>query len=85
MLIIHSCKSLLSDCDDVWDKKENPNFDANMRSYDGVESCKFTDLYILSVLSSEFSKENIRLQCDNGLSCWKNITVLKLRESKRKK
>ena len=85
MLIIHPPKSLLFDYDDVWLKKENPNFDLTMGSYDGAELCKFTGLYILSVLNSEFGKEEIGLYRDNSLSCFSKIKVLKRRGLKRKK
>ena len=56
-----------------------------MGSYDGVELCKFTGLYILSVLNSEFGKEEIGLYRDNSLSCFRKIKVLKRRGLKRKK
>ena len=58
-VIMHSRKSLLFDCDNVWVKKENSNFDVTMGSYDGSELCKLTCLYILNVLSSEFGKEKM--------------------------
>ena len=57
--IMHSCKSLLFDRNNICVKKENPNLDVTMRSYDGDELYKLTGLYILSVLSREFSKEKI--------------------------
>ena len=34
---MHSSKLLLFDCNDVWVKKENPNFDVTMGSYAGAE------------------------------------------------
>ena len=40
-------------------KKENSTFDVTMGSYDGAELCELTDLYIISVLSSESGKEKI--------------------------
>ena len=45
------------DHDNVWVKKENPNFDVTMESYDGAELRELTGLYILNILSSEFGKE----------------------------
>ena len=71
---MHSRKSLLFDCDNVWVKKENPNFDVTMGSYDGAELCELTGLYILNVLSSKFGKEKIGLYRDHGLSCFPNMT-----------
>ena len=58
---MHSPKSLLFNRDNVWVKKEKPNFDITMESYDGAELCELTGLYILHVLSSEFGKEKIGL------------------------
>ena len=73
-VIMHSRKSLLFDRDNVWVKKENPNFDVTMRSYDGVELYELTGLYMLNVLSSKFGKEKIGLYRDDGLSCFHNMT-----------
>ena len=56
-VIMHSRKSLLFDHDNVWVKKENPNFDVTLGSYDGAELLESTGLYILNVLSSELGKE----------------------------
>ena len=48
------------DHNNVWAKKEKPNLDVTMGSYDGVEMCKLTGLYILNnVLSIEFGNEKI--------------------------
>ena len=73
-VIVHSHKSLLFDRDNIWVKKENPNFNVTMGSYDGAELCELTGLYILSILSSELGKEKIGLYRDNGLSCFQNMT-----------
>ena len=45
-----------------------------MGNYDGAELCELTGLYILYVLRSEFGKEKITLYCDNGSSCFQNMT-----------
>ena len=71
---MNSRKTLLFDRDNIWVKKENPNFDVTVGSYDGAELCELTGLYILSVLSSEFGKEKIGLYRDYGLSCFQNMT-----------
>ena len=73
-VIMHSRKSLLFDLDNVWVKKENPNFDVTMGSYDEAELCELTGLYILSVLSGEFGKEKIGLYRDDGLSYFQKMT-----------
>ena len=39
-VIMHSRRSLLFDKDSVWVKKNNPNFDVTIGSYDGAELCE---------------------------------------------
>ena len=56
-VIMHSRRSLLFDEDSVWVKKNNPNFDITIGSYDGAEFCELTGLYILSIMDSEFGKK----------------------------
>ena len=38
--ILHSCKALLFNKNDVWVKKDNPDFNVIMGSYDGAEVCE---------------------------------------------
>ena len=83
-VIMYFCKSLLFDHDNVWVKKENPNFDVTMGSYNGVELCELTGLYILDVLSSKFSKEKIGLYRDDGLSCFQNVSGTQAEKVKKK-
>ena len=73
-VITHSHKSLLFDRDNIWVKKENPNFNVTMGSYNGAELCELTGLYILSILSRALAKEKIGLYRNNGLSCFQNMT-----------
>ena len=58
----------------MWVKKDNPEFDVNMGSYDVAESCELVGLYRLNLLTKEFVKQNIGLYRDNGLSCFENIS-----------
>ena len=83
-VIMHSGKWLLFDRDNVWVKKENPNFDITVESYDGAELCELTGLYILNVLSREFGKEKIGLYHDDGLSSFQNMTGLQAERVKKK-
>ena len=46
--------------------------------------CELTGLYILDVLSNEFGKEKIRLYCDDGLSCFQNMTGPQAEKVKKK-
>ena len=55
-------------------KKDNPEFDVTMGSYDGAELCKLDGLYLLDLLTKEFRKQNIGLYRDDRLSCFENIS-----------
>ena len=72
--IYHARKSLLFDKDNVWVKKDNPEFDVTMGSYDGAELCELVVLYLLDLLTKGFGKQNIGLYRDDGLSCFENIS-----------
>ena len=72
--IYHARKSLLFDKDNVWLKKDNPEFEVTMGSYDGAELCELVRLYLLDLLTKEFVKQNIGLYRDDGLSCFENIS-----------
>ena len=56
--IYNARKSLPFDKDNVWIKKDNPEFDVNM-SYDGKELYELVSLYLLDLLTKEFGKQNI--------------------------
>ena len=81
---MHSRRSLLFDKDSVWVKKNNPNFDVTIGSYDGAELCELTGLYILSIMDSEFGKEKIGLYRDDGLGCFQNMSGPQLERIKKK-
>ena len=53
-VINHSRRSLFFDKYSVWVKKNNPNFDVTIGSYDGTELCELTGLYIPSIMDGEF-------------------------------
>ena len=72
--IYHARKSLLFDKDNVWVKKDNPEFDVTMVSYDGAELCELVGFYLLDLLTKEFGKQNIGSYRDDGLSCFENIS-----------
>ena len=44
-MIYHACRSLHIDKDNVWVKKDNPEFDVTMGSYDGAELLKLKVTY----------------------------------------
>ena len=72
--IVHARKSLLFDKTSVWVKKDNPDFDVTMGSYDGAEVCELVGLYLLKLLTNEFSKHKIGLYKDYCLSGFQNIS-----------
>ena len=51
---MHSRKSLLFSNNEIWLKKDNPNFDVTMVSFDGAEVCELVSLYLLNILKSEY-------------------------------
>ena len=68
--ISHVRKSLLFDKTRVWIKKNNPDFDVTVGSYDGSEVCELVGLYLLTLLTNEFARSNrfvIGLYRDDGL------------------
>ena len=72
--IYHARKSLLFDKGNVWVKKDNPEFDVTISSYDDAELCELVGLYLLDLLTKEFGKQNIGSYRDDGLSCFENTS-----------
>ena len=67
---LHARKSLLLHRNDVWVKKDNPDFDVTMGSFGGAEVCELVGLYLLDILRQEFGENKIGLYRDDGLSCF---------------
>ena len=66
-IIMHSCKSLLFNNENVWRKKASPDlFDVTMGSFHGAEVCDLMGLYILSKLTPVIG--NCGLYRDDGLA-----------------
>ena len=72
--ILHSRKALLFNKSDVWVKKENPDFDVTMSSYNGAEVCELVGLYILEILTKKFGHDKVGLYRDDGLDCFQNLS-----------
>ena len=72
--ILHSRKALLFNKNDVWVKKDNPDFDVTMGSYDGAGVYELVGLYILYILTKEFGHDKIGLYRDDGLGCFLNLS-----------
>ena len=54
-------RSLLFDQDNAWIKKDNPELDVAVGSYEGAEFCELVGLCLLHLLTKEFGKQNIGL------------------------
>ena len=55
-------------------KKDNPDFDVTMGSYDGAGVYELVGLYILYILTKEFGHDKIGLHRDDGLGCFLNLS-----------
>ena len=82
--IKHSRKSLLFNKEDVWVKKDNPDFDVTMGSFDGAEVCELVGLYLLDILKNEFGGQNTGLYRDDGLCCFQKLSGPDLEKIKKK-
>ena len=72
--IQYSCKALLFNKSGVWVKKDNPDLNVTMGSYDETEVCELVGLYILDIFTKEFSDNKIGLYRDDGFSCFQNLS-----------
>ena len=70
-IIWHSRKSLLFSENSCWIKRQSGQFDVTMGSFDNVEICELVGLYILNLLSTRFSKDQVGLYRDDGLAALK--------------
>ena len=66
-LIFHCRKMFLFLEDDVWVKKDNPDFDVSMGGLDSAEVCELVGLYILSQMERLIPPEDLGLYRDDGL------------------
>ena len=67
-IIRHCRKSLLFSNNSTWTKKDGNLFDVTMGSFDGAEICELVGLYLLKLLSSKLSKDQVGLYRDDGLA-----------------
>ena len=73
-LIMHARRSLLFNEGEPWVKKQDENFDVTMGAYDGAEVCELVGIYLLSLLSEKYNKNDIGLYRDDGLAVFKNVS-----------
>ena len=71
--IYHARKSLLFDKDNVGVRKDNPDFDLTMGSYDGAGLCELVGLYLEDLVAKKFGKLYIGFFRDYGLCCFENV------------
>ena len=74
-IIMHARKSLLFCKDEVWVKKNNPEFDVTMGAYDGAEVCELVGLFLLSTIKKECAGLELGLYRDDGLGVTRNLTA----------
>ena len=65
-------------------KKDNPESDVTMGSYDGAELCEIVDLNLLDVVTKAFGKQNGGLYRGDGLRFFKKHGRTWLRKNKGK-
>ena len=73
-IIKHCRKSLLFSQNNAWVKKDNPEFDVTMGSYDGAEICELVGLYLLEELTNIIPKELVSLYRNDGLAILPNTS-----------
>ena len=64
---MHARKSLLFNKDEIWVKKDNPEFNVTMGSYDGAEVCELVGLFLLEKIRKECAGLELGLYRDDGL------------------
>ena len=82
--ILHSCKALLFNKNDMLVKNDNPDFKVTMSSYDGAEACELVGLFILDILSKEFGHDTVGLYRNDTLGCFQNLSGPESEKVKKK-
>jgi len=82
-ILKHCRKSLLFDGNSVWAKKNNPDFDVTMGSYDGAEVCELVGLFLLHQMREKFPDINFGLYRDDGLGFTTNLPPSQLERTKK--
>ena len=79
-------KSLLFNKNEIQIKKDNPDFDVTMDSFDGAEVCELVGLYLrdMVIIKLEVGDNKIDLYRDDGLSCFQNLSGLESEKIKKK-
>ena len=72
--IKHCRKSLLFSQNNAWVKKDNPEFDVTMGSYDGAKICELVGLYLLEELTNIIPKESVGLYREDDFAILPNTS-----------
>ena len=68
----------------MWGKKDNPDFNIPIGSYDRAKVCDLVGLYILDILTKEFGHNKIGLYRDDELGCFQNLPGAESEKVKKK-
>ena len=68
----------------MWGKKDNPDFNIPIGSYDRAKVCDLVGLYILDILTKEFGHNKIGLYRDDELGCFQNLPGVESEKVKKK-
>ena len=82
--VINSREAFLFNKHDVWAKKESPDFEVTMGSYDGADVWELVGLYTLDIFTKEFGHDKIGLYRDDGLGCFQNLSGSEAGKVKKK-
>ena len=77
-------KSLLFSQNNAWVKKDNPECDVTMGSYDGAEISKLVGLYLLEELTNIIPNQSVGLFRDDGLAILPNTSGPETERLKKK-
>ena len=75
---------LLFNKNEVWVKKDNPDFDVIMGSYDRGGGMWVSRLYLLDILRKKFGDNKIGLYLDDGLIYFQNLSGPESEKIKKK-
>ena len=67
-IVMHARQAFLFSEGEAWRKKEDPEFDITIGSYDGAECCELVGLYILDMLAKVIPVSDLGIYRDDGLA-----------------
>ena len=67
-VVLHCRRNFLHFQNEIWVKRENPDFDVGMGSPDSAEVCELVGLFLLSEMEQLIPREQLGLYRDDGLA-----------------